>query len=211
MGEPPQALSPGPLPTPCWFLPFPPPHRLTPPSGGLRDHRPQPHIPGLGPSYIPEPPTLARRDHPWPPLAPPEPASVYGTEPKRKDEEWPFHLSQAPPRTGVRDEGEGQWVSGWASLGQWPAYPSAACGQAPRSPGKGAGVATPASGPPYIPHHLLEGTSCCPAVPHVLGPLNVPVPCQASSALHGPPSIGAPLATRKAEAAGGMPHLRPSH
>lgn len=109
MGEPPQALSSGPLPTPCWFLPFPPPHRLTP-------HREDFGTIGLSFTFPASGPATflnhrhSRYDHLWPPLAPPEPASVSGTEPERKEEEWPFRLSQAPPRTGVRDKGEDQWV-----------------------------------------------------------------------------------------------------
>lgn len=135
MGEPPQALSTEPFPTPfVSALPtFPPPD---PTSGGLRDHRPQPHIPGPGPSYIPQPPTLSSCcDHPQPPLAPPEPASVYGTEPQWKEEQWPSicpRFLSLGWELGIRGR-----IGGWASLGQWPTHVLTGYGQAPQNPGKG--------------------------------------------------------------------------
>lgn len=109
MGEPPQAVSPEPLPTPYWFLPFPPPHRLTARREDFGTIGLSLTFPASGPATFLNH-RCSRCDRPWPPRAPPEPASAYGTEPKRKEEEWPFRLSQAPPRTGVGDEGEDPWV-----------------------------------------------------------------------------------------------------
>lgn len=186
MGEPSQALSTRPLPTPSLSLPFPPSHRLTRIRRTLGPQASTAHSWPWVQLHSSTTDTRPHCDHPQPTLALPEPASVYGTEPQWKEGR------VTPP-----------FVPG-SSLGQelgmrWSIRGAVA------NPGPhwlGASSSGPGERGPMCPHQpqghstflitCWRGLPCCPAIPHVLDPLNVPLPHQANSALHDSPHLQVP-------------------